>query len=74
MVVKTHEDVSGTYGLMEELLVMVECEEHSYLHGLDEMYVLDTFDYTHSIYLGYHEPLILGSQLMTQVINVDGGS
>jgi hypothetical protein len=48
MAVRTHEDVSGTYGLMEELLVMVEREEHSNLHGLDERYGLETSDYTHS--------------------------
>jgi len=28
MAVKTHEDVSGTYSLMEELLMMVKCEDH----------------------------------------------
>jgi hypothetical protein len=73
MAVRTHEDVSGTYGLMEELLVMVEHEEHSYLHGLDERYGLETSDYTHSLHLGDHEPLLLGSPLTAQVITVDGG-
>ena len=73
MVVRTHEDVSGTYGLMEELLVMVEREEHSDLHGLDERYGLETSDYTHSLHLGDHEPLLLGSPLTTQIITVDGG-
>jgi hypothetical protein len=34
MEVMTHEDVSDTYGLMEELLVMVEHEEHSFYMGL----------------------------------------
>jgi len=37
------------------------------------MYGLDTSDYTHSLHLGDHEPLLLGSALMTQVITVDGG-
>jgi hypothetical protein len=73
MEVMTHEDVSGTYDLMEELLVMVEGEEHSDLHGLDERYCLETSNYTHSLHLGDHEPLFLGSSLMAQVITVDGG-
>ena len=61
MAVKTHEDVSGTYGLMEELLVIVKNEEHSYLHGMDEIYGLETSDYTHRLHLRDHEPLILGA-------------
>ena len=73
MAFRTHEDVSDTYGLMEELLVMVECEGHSNLHGLDERYGLESFDYTHSLHPIDHEPLILGSPLMAQVIIVDGG-
>jgi hypothetical protein len=31
------------------------------------------FDYTHSLHLGDHEPLLLGSPLMDQVIIVNGG-
>jgi hypothetical protein len=73
MVVRTHEDVSSTYGLMEELLVMIEHEGHSNLQGLDERYGLETFDYTHSLHLGDHEPLLLGSPLMAQVITGDRG-
>jgi hypothetical protein len=72
MAVRTHEDVSGTYGLMEELLVMVERKDHSDLHGLDEMYDLETFDYTHGLYLGDHDPFLLGSPLTAQVITIDG--
>jgi len=70
---KTYEDVSGTYGLIEEPLVMVKHEEHSDLHGLDERYGLEISDYTHSLHLGDHEPLILGSPLTAQFITVDGG-
>jgi hypothetical protein len=73
MVVMIHVDVSGSYDLMEELIVMVKHEEHSYLHKLDERYVLETSDYTHILHLGDHEPLLLGSPLTTQVITVDGG-
>jgi hypothetical protein len=47
MAAKTHEDVSSTEDLREEILVMVECEDHSYLCGLDERSGLDTSDYTH---------------------------
>jgi hypothetical protein len=72
-VVRTHEDVSGTYGLMEEFCVMVERKEHTYLHGLDEMYGLETHDYTHSLHLGDFKPLRLESPLMAPVITVDEG-
>jgi hypothetical protein len=57
----------------EDILVMVEHEEHSNLHGLDEIYVLETYDYTHSLHIGDHETLLLGIPLMAQVITVDGG-
>jgi hypothetical protein len=73
MGIKTTEDVSGTYGLMEELVVMVKHMEHSHFHRLDEIYGLGTSDYMHILHLGDHEPLILGSSLKTHVINVDGG-
>ena len=66
-----HEDVIGTYGLMEELVMMVKHDDHSYLHGIDKRYGLETYDYTHSLLLGYHEPLILGSPLMAQIIILD---
>jgi hypothetical protein len=72
MAATTHEDVSGTRDSREDLIVMVEHEEHSYLHGLDERYGLETSDYTHSLHLGDHEPLLLGSPLIDQVIIVDG--
>jgi hypothetical protein len=35
MEIRAHEDVSGTYGFMEELILMVEHEEHSNFHGLE---------------------------------------
>jgi len=73
MAVRTHEDVNGNYGLMEKLLVMVEREENSHLHGIDERFGLETYDITHSMHIGYHEPLLLGSPLTTQIIIVDGG-
>jgi hypothetical protein len=59
--------------LREEALGMVKHEGHTNLHGLDERYVLETSDYTHSLHLGDHEPLLLGSPLTTQVIIVDMG-
>jgi len=68
MAATTHEDVSGTQDLREEICVMVEHEEYSDLCGLDERYGLETFDYTHSLHLGDHEPLLLGSTLMAQAI------
>ena len=73
MVAMTHEDVSGTYGLMEELLVMVERKEDLDLHGLDERYNLENFDYTHSMHHGDYEPLLFGIPLTTQVITIDRG-
>ena len=73
MVVRTHEDVSGTYGLIEELFVIVKREEHSNLHGNDKRYGLEISDYTHSLHLGDHEPLLLGIPLLAQVITVDRG-
>jgi hypothetical protein len=55
MAVRTYEDVSGTYGFIEELLVMVDHEEHSYLHGLENRYGLETSYYTHNLHLGYND-------------------
>jgi hypothetical protein len=70
MEIRAHEDVSGNYGFMDEILLMVEHEEHSNFHGLGGM------DYKHfTIHIvcivEIMSHLFLGSQLMTQVINVD---
>jgi hypothetical protein len=57
----------------EDIIVVVKCKEHSYLHGIDERYGLETYDYTHSLHLGDHEPSILGISLVAQGITIDGG-
>jgi hypothetical protein len=71
MAVRTHEDGSSTYGLMEEFLVVIEHEGHSDLQGLDKRHGLE--NYTHSLHLGDHEPLLLGSPLTAQVITGNRG-
>jgi hypothetical protein len=73
MVIMTHEDVSSTYGLREELLVVIEHKGHSDMQGLDETYGIETFDYTHSLHIGDHELVLLVSPLTAQVITENRG-
>jgi len=66
LVAVTHEGVSGTHDLREDLLVTIPHEEHSMLQVLEERYGTEGFNYASDLHWRDHEFFLLESPLKAQ--------